>query len=112
MSFTEVTDFSFKRKTAQAEACAVSKLSRKRKAVFSEAYRSLSVGSRPSLLSRFETLVLPHLLNADASQMNALSKASFIHSLRGLGRLADPLESSERFSKYLERSLIVECKKK
>ncbi|RLJ87239.1 hypothetical protein DFR62_2037 [Planococcus citreus] len=50
--------------------------------MFSEAYRSLSVGSRPSLLSR-----------------NC--------GLRGLGRLADPLESSERFSKYLDRSLIL-----
>ena len=32
-------------------------------------------------------------------------------SLRGLGRLADPPESSERFSKYLDRSLIIECRK-
>ncbi|MDN5710441.1 MAG: hypothetical protein L0G95_13440, partial [Planococcus sp. (in: firmicutes)] len=32
-------------------------------------------------------------------------------ALRGLGRLADPQESSEHFSKYLERPLIIECRK-
>src|SRR5690606_17821927 len=32
-------------------------------------------------------------------------------ALRGLGRLAIPQESSEHFSKYLKRSLIVECRK-
>ncbi len=32
-----------------------------------------------------------------------------LRCLRGLGRLADPQESSKRFSKYSDRTLIFEC---
>ncbi|MGB6779218.1 MAG: hypothetical protein WBE33_10705, partial [Planococcus citreus] len=76
-------------------------------------FRSLLLAFRglapkpPHPLSK--TRLLPHL-PADASQMNALSEASLIHCLRGLGRLADPLESSKRFSKYSDRILIFDCR--
>ena len=74
----------FHTKTAPYIGAVLHAVEKLQKTVFSEAYRSLSVGRESSLLV-----------------------TSF---LRGLSNPLVPPESSERFSKYLDRSLSFECR--